>query len=145
MRHLKGYPKWFNAKLISSFIAILVLSGFLLIPTVLELHLEWTMLWRADAADRIWIAAIHAGLSFLMLWLLGALWPLHMRQGWRTRKKNRSGILLVSTWGVLGVTALGIYYASNGVVSKFSSLTHTFFGVLVVILYISHLFVVKTR
>lgn len=135
---MKGYPKWFFAFLIWVLLGLFV-SGFLLIPTMLEVRLEWQMFWRLTSDMRILTAAIHTFLSFIVLGVIGALMPIHMRAGWRHRRHHRSGLTLFGMTLLLLMTAIGIYYLSDEQTSLYASLIHLASGAGMIMLAVYHI------
>ena len=140
---MKGYPKWFSAGMITVLMSFLILTGYLLAPTTLELRLQWSMPWRLTADDRIWMAALHALGAMIIFSLMGALWSLHMRQEWRRKKSRWSGTGMVVCLILLGLTGLGIYYFGNEKLSNFSSLSHLVLGIVVSLIYGAHAYLLK--
>lgn len=135
---IKGYPTWFYS-VVMWVVAILFLSGCLLAPTTINLKLEWNVPWRLSSEQHIGIAAAHAALSFLMMGILGALWGIHMRAGWKRRKNHHSGIGLLISMLLLGITAIGIYYLGDEQVSVYSSVTHMIIGIIVPVFLLAHI------
>ena len=125
---MHSYPKhflpWFW-----SVIGVLFVTGLLLIPGALELRLEWDVPISLGGA-RIGIAALHALAAFATLVAVGALIPVHMRLGLRQRRNHVTGLTLVGCFGVLLLTALGIYYLAGPALSVVSSVLHTVLGLL---------------
>lgn len=124
---MKGYPRRFAGMLYLALLLILV-SGIALVPTFLDMRLQLDVPWRPDFSQRTWIAMLHTGTGLLVVWLLGALWSVHMRAGWRRHRNRFSGVLLVSLLLVLIVTSLGIFYAGDEDLSLWSSLIHLCVG-----------------
>ena len=124
---MRGYPRWFYTALMVT-IAILVVTGGLLAPTAFELRLEWEVPWRLAADHHIIVAALHAAISFLMLAMVGALWSVHMRAGWKRKRSLYTGIGLLFFLGALGFTAIGIYYLGDDKASVISSVAHMCLG-----------------
>ncbi|MCJ9428657.1 hypothetical protein [Kordiimonas marina] len=120
---MKGYPKLFGWTLILTAFGLL-LSGLLLIPSMLDFRLEMDVPWRLGASARLMTAALHAGVAFLMLMFLGALWSVHMRGHWRKGKHRVSGSLLVSSFVLMALTGLGIYYFGGEGLSLGASIAH---------------------
>jgi heme A synthase len=120
---MKGYPRSF----LPSFWALstaLLISGLLLAPTTLDLRLGWDMAWRLPGAARIGTAAVHAGLSFVACMLIGSLWAVHMRAGWRKRRQRRSGSVLLVLLLTLVLSAVGIYYLGDSGLADGLALLH---------------------
>jgi len=124
---MKGYPRWFHALLLAIFAALFVTGG-LLVPTTLDLQLEWDVPWRLGADLRIAVAAMHTTVAFLMLMLLGALLGIHARAGLRQRRNVRSGLGLVAVMGMLMVTAVGVYYLGDEQAAAIAALAHLVAG-----------------
>lgn len=124
---MTGYPKWFTSVL--WWVSVLLLAtGLLLIPTVLDMRLEWDVPWRLDGDQRVYVAAAHVVVAFVLIWITGALWTVHVRYGWRRRRNLLTGALLVGALVVLLLTAAGVLYAGDEALSLWSSLGHTILG-----------------
>jgi len=134
---IKGYPGHFYSILMLT-IAALFITGCLLVPTTLNLKLEWDVPWRLSSEQHISMAAAHATLSLLMAAIIGALWSIHMRAGWRRRKNHHSGLSLLIIMVLLGITAMGIYYFGDEQFSMLSSVTHMLMGIAIPVLLLVH-------
>jgi hypothetical protein len=77
--------------------------------------------WQAVAAN---LLMIHGGASMVTLVLLGALYPLHMRLGWRANRNRISGSVMVTINGLLIVTAFGLYYSGAEVLRAWTGYIH---------------------
>lgn len=126
---MRGYPAWFY-RLLLVVAAILVLSGLLLIPAALEMRLEWEVPWRLQGDAQIGAAALHALMSFLMVMVVGALWSVHMRAGWRHKRNHRSGVLMAGMMLMLLLSAVAIYYLADDALALDASLLHMAAGAL---------------
>ena len=126
---MKGYSRGFRPLLWS--VCAAVASSGLLLPTTLVLRFEWALPWRLPGAARIGVAALHATASFALLALIGALWSIHMRAGWRRRRQRISGSLLVSAFVLLAVSAVGLYYLGDGGAADTTALLHVALGLAV--------------
>jgi uncharacterized membrane protein len=135
---IKGYPGHFYLILMLT-IGALFISGSLLVPTTLNFKLEWNVPWRLSSDQHISVAAIHATLSLLMAAMIGALWSIHMRAGWRRRKNHHSGLSLLVTMVLLGLTAIGIYYFGDEQYSMLSSVAHMLIGIAIPLLLLIHI------
>lgn len=138
MRRLSGYPHWFFAMLMLT-VALLYLTGLLLVPTLLEMRMEWDTPVHIDSNVRGWVAVLHTTTAFITMGLLGALCVMHMRMGWRRQRNRVSGIGLVLLFSVLLVTAITIFYAGDEEISRFASVLHTILGVFIIALFVWHL------
>ena len=134
---MTGYPKGFYELLLST-LAVLFVTGLLLIPTVLDLRLEWDVTWRLPNDQRLIIAAIHVAVSFLTLAFGGALWTFHMRRGWTAGRNKITGTMLVTVIVLLLLSGVGIYYLGGEFSSIAASLTHTVLGVAVAFCFAVH-------
>ncbi len=134
---IKGYPGHFYSILMLT-IAALFITGCLLVPTTLNLKLEWDVPWRLSSEQHIGMAAAHATLSLLMAAIIGALWSIHMRAGWRRRKNHHSGLSLLIIMVLLGISAMGIYYFGDEQSSMLSSVTHMLMGIAIPVLLLVH-------
>lgn len=129
---MKGYPRWFVPALIGAML-LMLLSGALLAPTTLVLRGELAVPWRLAAGARIGWAAAHAAGGFALLMLVGALWSVHMRSGWRRRRQRASGLVLGVLLLALAASAVVIYYAGDEAVGAAAAFLHLGLGVLLVL------------
>lgn len=120
---MKGYPRWFLMTVVVSML-LLFLTGSLLAPGTLMLKAELDLPWRLASSARVWTAALHAAGGFVMMLMLGALWSVHMRAGWRRRSQRASGAILASILLVLAVTAVLIYYVGDETLGVAAALVH---------------------
>ncbi|AKJ29634.1 hypothetical protein [Caldimonas brevitalea] len=124
---MKGYPRWFTPCLLWA-LAALLLTGLLLVPTMLEMRLDWDPGWRLGGAARLATASLHAALAFGCTLFLGALWSVHMRAGWGRRRHRTTGLTLALLALALIVTALGVYYLADETLASGIALLHTVLG-----------------
>jgi hypothetical protein len=66
----------------------------------------------------------HAIGAYAFLIVLGAMTPVHIPLGWNRRRNLVSGITLVTVCGLLGLTALGLYYVGQDLLRGWTSLVH---------------------
>ena len=81
--------------------------------------------WQAVAAD---LLMIHGGVAMAMLMVFGALFPLHVRRGWRARKNRLSGGAMLTLNGLLILTAFGLYYCGSELMRPWISDAHIVAG-----------------
>jgi hypothetical protein len=124
---MKGYPEWFVPVLVGT-VLLMFATGLLLAPTTLALRASLAMP-RLPGAGRIAMAALHAAAGFALMLLLGALWAVHIRSGWRRRKQRTSGLMLGGALLVLAASALGVYYISDESLSGAAAFIHLGVGV----------------
>ena len=103
--------------------------------------------WQKDiSGDEIWQQAIayllmvHGGAAMVTLLLLGALVPLHLRRGWRSRKNRVSGSVMVTFNAVLIMTAFGLYYLGSETLRPWMSWIHIAAGVCLLLSFPVHIF-----
>jgi len=125
---MKGYPRRFLPSLATCF-ALLATTGLLLLPTALEFRFGWDVAWRLPGAQRLWVAALHSALALLMCGFAGALWSLHVRVGWRSRRHLRTGLTTIGLLLAAGLSALGVLCAGNEGWLMAASAAHTGLGV----------------
>lgn len=123
---MKGYPRWFLRALIAAVLLIFI-SGGLLAPTTLVLRADIDMA-RLPGGARIALAALHAASGFAMAMLVGALWAVHMRSGWRRHRQRGSGLLLVAVLVLLALSAVGIYYLGDDTLGALAAFLHLGLG-----------------
>ena len=134
---MKGYPGWFYPALLLT-VLILAATGAMLTPTLFDMRLEWDVPWRLQGDGQIGVGALHAAASFWMMTMLGSLWNIHMRAGWRHRMHWRSGIGLAVLMLFLLTTAIGIYYLADEGLALVAAVSHLVAGVLVFVLFVYH-------
>ncbi|HEX8613987.1 MAG TPA: hypothetical protein VF800_22140 [Telluria sp.] len=125
---MKGYPAWFVRALLGALLLVFV-SGCLLAPTTLVMRFEIDLAWRLPGAGRVVSAAMHAAAGFVVLMMLGALWSVHMRAGWRKRRQRGSGATLGVMLVLLAASAVAIYYAGEDALGSGAALLHVALGV----------------
>lgn len=136
---MKGYPRWFSVKLILGVCLVTFLTGCLLLPTTLDLRLGIDVPWRLQGSNRNWVVAIHTTFAFCIVAILGALWSIHMRAGWKQKARRSSGALIVGSNIMLIVTGIGIFYLPNEQAALVDSLFHVGLGLISVPLLLWHL------
>lgn len=141
---MKGYPRRFVALVYLS-LAVMLVSGLMLVPTFLDMRLEMDVPWRPDFALRSLFAMVHTGDGLVVLWFIGALWSVHMRGGWRRHRNRWSGALLMAMLGLLAVSCLGIFYAGDEQWSLWFSLVHVLVGLALVMPGLIHVLLWRLR
>jgi sulfite exporter TauE/SafE len=82
-------------------------------------------LWQSVAAN---LLMVHGGTAMVTLLLLGALFPLHVRLSWRSRRNRITGTIMVTIGTILIATAFGLYYSGSETLRPWMSWIHTFIG-----------------
>jgi len=87
--------------------------------------------WQKDiSTDEVWqqsiayLLMVHGGAAMVTLLLLGALIPVHMLRGWRSRRNRVSGSAMATFNAVLIVTAFGLYYFGSETLRPWMSWIH---------------------
>lgn len=135
---MKGYPKWFSKNFIFLTSVLLFVSGCLLIPSLLEMRLQWDEIWPTGTEYRTLIVASHTAIGIAMMVIFGALWSIHMRVGWKAKEKRTSGTLNAALFVLLGLTSIGVLYAGDEVLSLGSSIVHTVLGLTLAPVFLIH-------
>jgi cation transport ATPase len=77
-----------------------------------------------------WMLIVHAIGAYAFLVILGAMIPVHIPLGWHQRRNLKSGISLLTIFGLLGLTALGLYYIGDDALRSWTSLIHWAVGLI---------------
>jgi hypothetical protein len=91
--------------------------------------------WQEIGAN---LLMVHGGAAMAMLMVLGALFPLHVRRGWRARKNRLSGSAMVTLNGLLIATAFGLYYSGSDLMRPWISDAHIAAGFALAALIVIH-------
>lgn len=134
---MKGHPRWFRSALMAVGASVVV-SGLLLAPSMLMMRAEIDVPWQLQGSQRVGVAAWHALSAMFATWVVGALWTVHMRAGWRRRLQRVSGAFLVGLLSVLALSALGIYYFGDEAWSLVSAWLHLGVGLLITLPFAWH-------
>lgn len=124
---MRGYPRGFSAALVATTGGLLT-TGLLLLPTALQMRFDRSVGWHLSGGCRIAVTALHALGAFAMMGLLGAVWAIHIRQGWKRRRNRRSGLPLTAGLVLLAVTGVGLYYLGDPLWAESTSALHTVLG-----------------
>jgi hypothetical protein len=92
-------------------------------------------LWQRVSASML---MVHGGVAMVTLLLLGALFPLHIRLGWRSGRNRLTGPAMMAFNAVLIVTAFGLYYSGSDAVRPWMSDIHIVLGFAVPALFVLH-------
>ncbi|RUO81306.1 hypothetical protein CWI84_00660 [Idiomarina tyrosinivorans] len=127
-------------------IMISVVSGCLMIPTLLEFKLQMAVDWRLSGSQRLWTVSFHVLASIISLILMGALWQVHMKLGWRKQQHRGSGTFCAISLVVMAVTGVGLYYLSQLDMQLWTALAHTALGLAFTLAFLLHLlFSIRSR
>jgi hypothetical protein len=128
---LKGYPRWFLPFLVATLLLLLA-SGLLLAPTTLLMRADIALEWRLPAPGRVGIAALHTVAGFAAMLLIGALWSVHMRSGWRRNRHRGSGLALALLLVLLCASAAAIFYLADETLGALAALLHLAAGIVLI-------------
>jgi hypothetical protein len=92
--------------------------------------------WQAVAAN---LLMIHGGIAMVTLMLLGAVFPLHVRLAWRSRRNRITGTAMVIANGALILTAFGLYYLGSEAIRPWASTLHLVVGGILPALFFTHI------
>ena len=92
-------------------------------------------LWQRVSASTL---MVHGGVAMATLLLLGALFPLHVRLGWRSGRNRLTGPIMIGFNAVLIVTAFGLYYSGSDAVRPWMSDVHILLGFALPALFVGH-------
>ena len=86
------------------------------------------------------VMVIHGSMVPFFLMVVGALFPLHIERAWKSKKNIITGIIVLTVIAVLIGSGCLLYYCGNETLRKFSSLSHSIIGALVVPVFIAHIY-----
>ena len=81
--------------------------------------------WQSISAS---LLMVHGGIAMVALVLLGALFPVHVRLGWRNRRNRVTGPTMIGLNAVLIITAFGLYYFGSENLRPWTSNIHIAVG-----------------
>ncbi len=104
------------------------------------LFMSGALWWLADLASGSGLARatkpsllkIHGGAAMVFLFVLGTLWPNHIRRAWQAGQNRRSGVTLLAWLLALTVTGYGLYYFGDEQVRGWTANAHDALGFLAV-------------
>ena len=126
---MKGYPRNFLPAVLGT-VMLVIVSGLLLVPNTLAIRIDVDLGWQVGGVGRVWTAALHAAAGFASMLLVGALWSVHMRTGWRRRQRRMSGLIVAVLFLLLAVTAVAVYYVGDEGLGTVAALVHLALGAL---------------
>jgi hypothetical protein len=126
--------RWFRAAVYAAF-AVLLITGAAWLWADAMKDGPGAESWQAASAN---LLMIHGGTAMAALMLLGALFPLHMRRGWRARRNRITGTAMAAFNAALILTAFGLYYLGSELVRPWTSRLHIAAGLLLPVLFLIH-------
>ncbi|HEY0721824.1 MAG TPA: hypothetical protein VGE50_11295 [Gammaproteobacteria bacterium] len=141
---MKGYPRNFR-NFVYLVIAMLTLTGLAITPSALEMRMEWEVSWGLSGDSRVAVHALHAIAALLTLFIIGALWVIHIRAGWKRRNHHHSGITMLLLIAALCISGIGLYYAGEESLGRLSVIAHLLTGPVLPLIFIAHIVSVRRR
>jgi small-conductance mechanosensitive channel len=127
-------------------LALYGIFGVLFVSGVVWLLAD-RMKYNADADSDMWqqiatfLLSVHGGSAMVALMMLGALGPMHVQRAWRAKTNRMTGIASVALYGLLIVTAFGLYYLGSDAIRPWISYVHIAFGLAVPAVISAHVMV----
>jgi hypothetical protein len=78
--------------------------------------------------SELWWLRLHGAAMMGFLVVFGALLPGHVARGWRRRRNKHSGIFMLATTAVLGLSGYGLYYLGDETTRPWISAVHWVIG-----------------
>jgi hypothetical protein len=125
-RRPTNLPRWQELAVYLSF-GLLLLTGIAWLVFDTWVRVKGDFGPQHHPAEHLVLIA-HAIGAYAFLIILGAMIPVHIPLGWHQRRNLVSGITLVTVCGLLGLTALGLYYVGEDLMRSWTSLTHWVVG-----------------
>jgi hypothetical protein len=85
-----------------------------------------------------WWLRLHGLCAFVLLWLGGVLWALHVRPGMRWPQRRATGIAIACAFCLLAGTGYCLYYVDEGAIRDALGVTHWLFGLILAIPVLLH-------
>ena len=130
----------FQFALFAAFSVLFVTGALWLYADQMKVAVDTGETWQAIGAN---LLMVHGGLAMITLMFLGALVPLHIRLGWRSRRNRVTGAAMASFNAALVVTAFGLYYTGSEVLRPWMGIIHTGFGLCLPFLFLIHVCIGK--
>lgn len=92
-----------------------------------------------------WWLRLHGLCSFVLLWLGGLLWAVHVRHTLRRPARRRSGLAIIIAFCTLAVSGYLIYYADDGMVHDAIGMAHWIVGLGLIVPILVHALPVRPR
>ena len=86
-----------------------------------------------------WLIRAHGAAAMAMLIVLGTLLPIHVKRGWQAGQNRLTGAGLLTVFALLTVSGYGLYYSGGENVRAFTSLAHTWIGLLLPAILAAHI------
>ena len=136
---MKGYLAWFFFLLIAA-LGVESISGLMLIPTTLDMKFALDVPWRMMGELQLNVIAIHSLSAYLLMCVIGALAPIHMRSGLRQKKHLVHGIGLLAMFVCLMLSALGLLYLADDSLVNVTAVAHLITGLAVMLIFTCHFY-----
>jgi cytochrome b561 len=124
----------FRAALYGAFALLVVTGAVWLVADQLKDSPEGE-LWQHVSATML---MVHGGVAMITLLLLGALFAVHVRLGWRSGRNRLTGPAMLAFNAVLIVTAFALYYSGSDTMRPWMSDVHIAVGFALPALFVVH-------
>ena len=124
--------------------------GSLFATGVLGLVLHYGTHPEDDSGSRIqsaepWLLRLHGLAAFIALMVLGAVYILHVKPAWNTRRNRVSGLLLTCGLILLILSGYGLYYFAGESLRNWTGYVHSFLGIVLPLLVAGHILRGRSR
>ena len=113
-------------------------SIYAIVVALFTTGLAWWLLDAGSSPARFYLVAAHGLAAMAFLMAFGAIFALHVRQGWRRRLNRTSGALVLAVTGLLILTAFGLYYIGSDALRGLTSDFHIIVGFALPLLLAAH-------
>lgn len=93
--------------------------------------------FESHPLEKTWII-LHAGFSFVAIWLFGMLWGIHIVRGWNMKWRRKSGGTMVGVMVVLIVSGYSLYYIESQVIDDWTAIFHWVVGLAALVMFFVH-------
>lgn len=124
--------------------AVYIGAGLLIATGVAWLYFDWWVRVEGEFGPEHhpaehWLLIAHGVGAYLFLVVVGAMIPVHVMMGWRTRRNLVSGFSVAGFCAVLGLSALGLYYVGDELLRGWTSVVHWTAGLIILPLLLIHI------
>ena len=113
-------------------------SIYAIVVVLFTTGLAWWLLDAGSSPARFYLMAAHGLAAMAFLVAFGAIFALHVREGWRRRLNRASGALVLTVTGLLIPSALGLYYIGSDALRGLTSDLHIATGLVLPFLLAAH-------
>jgi cation transport ATPase len=96
-------------------------------------------------AVQAWALKIHGAAAMATLVLVGTVLTAHVKYAWSARRNRLSGIFFLTVFGILTVTAYGLYYFGDDRLRAWTSGIHLGIGLILPLFLLMHILIGRSR